>query len=133
VYFARGTGSGSTLAQPLDVGWWIPDPDSSVNGVSVQFLPDARESEPTLIVARGCRVQLVTGTPFSAFFVRPGTKNIHVRLSKSRAGDVIMNRRVPVAMLEAIRREADSAGWQEGAASAASTGEKQIDPSPFFP
>jgi hypothetical protein len=131
-WVTRGSGTTTTFVHPLDTGWWLPDPDAGSSGFSVQLLPGAHADEPTMFISRACRLAMSPVGPPGAELVSIGSINVHARLSRSQAAEVIAAHRVPQSLLDAIRREAEDASWKEAPYSTPPTGEKRVDPAPYF-
>jgi hypothetical protein len=134
------TGSPGNCIRPISDGWWLPDPGSSAVGTIVQFLPDARAGEPRIVVSRANEFEfsipsaaVIAGTPDPVKSLGPGSTHILARLSADQAAQVIATRSIPQGLIDALREQAESEGWtQTDPMKTPSSGEKTVDPSPYF-
>ena len=118
-----------SYASPFSVGWWFQDSGNSTTGIVVQYRPEAGGSEPVMYVSRA---NFAPVTPsFSAVLI--GSQQIAAQLNRAQANEVIAARKIPDALLAAIRSAADHANWAPAPVAPAPSNCILVDPAPYFP
>ena len=115
-----------------DVVWWYPDRVDPSLGVAIVYRPSVLAGSQRMLVVRADSKDMV-GLSAIEF----GTIRVQASLSSAQANELISSRRVPVELLEAVRKAANHAGWQSTSASGAISLQPdspriEVDPASFL-
>lgn len=116
----------------LDVAWWLPDTDSSQEGIAVRYVPRTTGRRGRIVVTRSILI------PWTYGLSQLGEKRLcdygdHLRcdLTEAQTDLVIARQSIPTTLIQHLQQAARHSKWYRGDQLHETEG--VIDPTQFFP